>query len=126
LALLLIRISTGISVFILGRLFLSNSESSAALVIGVFSLLGGVFLFAGFLTPLASLAACLSGAFEIYFWRTHAPADFSVNETIALYSIIIGAALALLGPGALSLDAFLFGRREIIIPKNQGAVNQKN
>ena len=29
----------------------------------------------------------------------------------------ISAALALLGPGAFSLDARLFGRREIIIPQ---------
>lgn len=30
--------------------------------------------------------------------------------------IILAAAIALLGPGAFSLDARLFGRREIVIP----------
>ena len=32
---------------------------------------------------------------------------------------IVSVALVLLGPGALSLDARLFGRREIIIPDHK-------
>ena len=33
-----------------------------------------------------------------------------------LFAVIMSAAIVLLGPGAVSLDARLFGRREIIIP----------
>jgi len=33
--------------------------------------------------------------------------------------VILAAAIALLGPGAFSLDARLFGRREIVIPKDK-------
>jgi uncharacterized membrane protein YphA (DoxX/SURF4 family) len=44
------------------------------------------------------------------------------NHTSALAAFnlaAISAALALLGPGAFSLDARLFGRREIIIPESR-------
>jgi hypothetical protein len=39
-----------------------------------------------------------------------------VDRVAAVILIVDAAALTLLGPGALSLDARLFGRREIIIP----------
>ncbi|HKP67797.1 MAG TPA: hypothetical protein VJV05_00855 [Pyrinomonadaceae bacterium] len=34
-----------------------------------------------------------------------------------VYGVVLSAALALLGPGALSIDALIYGRREIIIPR---------
>ncbi|MGA2902328.1 MAG: hypothetical protein ABSD98_00735 [Candidatus Korobacteraceae bacterium] len=38
------------------------------------------------------------------------------GNPLILNVIIIDVAIALLGPGAFSLDAVLFGRRRIIIP----------
>lgn len=40
---------------------------------------------------------------------------FEVSQTL-LNLIVLTAAIALLGPGAFSLDARMFGRREILIP----------
>ena len=42
---------------------------------------------------------------------------------IAMFAAIESAAILLLGPGAISIDAKLFGRREIIVPhkKREGA-----
>jgi hypothetical protein len=41
-------------------------------------------------------------------------------STLAAFDLAaISAALVLLGPGAFSLDARLFGRREIIIPESR-------
>jgi hypothetical protein len=34
----------------------------------------------------------------------------------SLFRVLVMVAIALLGPGAISLDAALFGRREIAIP----------
>ena len=53
---------------------------------------------AGFLTPLAAIGAAAVSLFGS-----------------APYAFAIAAALALLGPGAFSVDARLFGRREIVI-----------
>ena len=38
----------------------------------------------------------------------------------ALNSVLMPLALALLGPGAYSIDARLFGRQEIVIPRASG------
>jgi hypothetical protein len=68
-----------------------------------------LFLCLGFLTPIVSIVAC---AFELtaLFVTGHADVRF-----IALASLN-AAAIALLGPGAYSLDARLFGRRELVFP----------
>jgi uncharacterized membrane protein YphA (DoxX/SURF4 family) len=73
----------------------------------------------GFLTPICCGLAAAGNAL-ISFVR------FPPNQTPALTSsiahlnlAIICVALALLGPGAFSLDARLFGRREIIIPDSK-------
>jgi hypothetical protein len=66
----------------------------------------------GLLTPVVSVIAC---AFELtaLFVRGHIDARF-----IALSSLN-AAVIALLGPGAYSLDARRFGRREILLPPGE-------
>jgi uncharacterized membrane protein YphA (DoxX/SURF4 family) len=44
-------------------------------------------------------------------------ANHHISALAAFNLAAISAALVLLGPGAFSLDARLFGRREIIIPE---------
>jgi len=46
-------------------------------------------------------------------------ANNHISALAAFNLAAISAALVLLGPGAFSLDARLFGRREIIIPKGR-------
>ncbi len=67
----------------------------------------------GFLTQLAAGVSVLASA-AVYLYH---PAW--VSSFLNLPSLdTIGAALAitLLGPGAISLDAYFFGRRKIVIP----------
>jgi len=66
----------------------------------------GVFLLAGFWTPLAGgLAAIL----EVWLSLS----DLS-NFWLAIMTSANAAALSMLGPGAWSLDARLFGRKRIL------------
>ena len=46
-------------------------------------------------------------------------ANNHISALAALNLAAISAALVLLGPGAFSVDARLFGRREIIIPEGR-------
>jgi hypothetical protein len=48
-----------------------------------------------------------------------ADASNHISALTAFTLAAISAALVLLGPGAFSLDARLFGRREIIIPESR-------
>lgn len=85
-------------------------------------LLGGILtcsgasLAIGFLTPFAGLVVCgcFLGMGASWFpapaWGVH---DL---ELVSTGVVVTGAAIALLGPGAFSMDGRLFGRREIIIP----------
>ena len=67
-----------------------------------------VSLSVGFLTPLLSVIAGVAVIANLLI-------DFNSGNFICLFSIVNAAALALLGPGAYSVDARLFGRRVIVV-----------
>jgi fumarate reductase subunit D len=64
------------------------------------AILVAILLFFGFMTPMAGVLATVA-AF--------------VSEPCSVYVLCISTAIVLLGPGAFSVDARLFGRREIVI-----------
>lgn len=66
----------------------------------------GACLLVGFLTPIAAVVIGAGAVTSAFF--------FDGNYAV-LVVIILAAAIALLGPGAFSVDARLFGRREILI-----------
>jgi uncharacterized membrane protein YphA (DoxX/SURF4 family) len=63
----------------------------------------------GYLTPIAAVTAL---AFHVLSWFS-AGAD---SAAVALIYALDALALALLGPGAYSVDAYLFGRRLVVLP----------
>jgi uncharacterized membrane protein YphA (DoxX/SURF4 family) len=73
----------------------------------------------GFLTPiccgLAAAGNVIISLVRLPSGQTPTPASSIAHLNLAIICI----ALALLGPGAFSLDARLFGRREIIIPDSK-------
>lgn len=78
------------------------------------STVAGALILVGFLTPFA--AAWVAGSLA-FSQISSPPAD--VNGVSVVLLISGSAALALLGPGAFSIDARLFGRREIVIPRKR-------
>jgi uncharacterized membrane protein YphA (DoxX/SURF4 family) len=85
-------------------------------MLAVLSLATGLLLFLGYLTPLAAALAALSSAGWWHAWvpiRNLGAGGITVGTG---FVVIIAVALACLGPGAFSLDALRYGRREIIIP----------
>jgi len=77
-------------------------------LIGVASLL----LVLGLLTPLAAAVALLPA---VSSWLTHAP----VPLLAGVVALTAPVAQMLLGPGAWSIDARLFGRRVLVAPRDR-------
>ena len=78
------------------------------LVVGAFVIV--VCLAIGLLTPYLSLVVCL------YALGNRVGAADRLYEMILASVTLTSAALALLGPGAYSVDARLFGRRLVVVP----------
>ncbi|HTA59337.1 MAG TPA: hypothetical protein VK805_14330 [Candidatus Baltobacteraceae bacterium] len=79
-------------------------------------LLSSVLLLIGFLTPILSLLAALECLAIVSSWFPFQLLTPFESKLALIPIIVIAAAIALLGPGAFSLDARLFGWKEIVIP----------
>lgn len=79
----------------------------------------GASVLAGFLTP---IAAALVGLTAIGWWTSliRAPHQnlFASNLLLGLL-VVMATVIVLVGPGAFSIDARLFGLRQIIIPRSR-------
>jgi uncharacterized membrane protein YphA (DoxX/SURF4 family) len=87
----------------------------SAKAIGLSSIVLGFILLIGLFTPIAGLFATLGylmngAAFFLATDLNKHPGAFTALDLAG-----ISLALVLLGPGAYSVDALLFGRREIMI-----------
>lgn len=79
--------------------------------VDIVTAVSGVLLVAGFLTPISALS--MTAVLAVSLYR-------STSGALELSTIMLtGACVAqtLVGPGAWSVDARLFGRREIAIPR---------
>ena len=80
---------------------------------------GGAFLLVGLMTPLVAVIVVLGCASSALI-RMPVPGHDLFDSYLAIVNLItLSIAIALLGPGAYSLDARMFGRREIIIPSTR-------
>jgi uncharacterized membrane protein YphA (DoxX/SURF4 family) len=76
----------------------------------------GVLLLVGFLTPLVALLVT-AGAGGVAFSLLPACSQNLFDSKISvIFGFTMLVAILGLGPGAFSVDARVFGRREIIIP----------
>lgn len=105
--LLLIRIAAGVSLIIDGLETIQAGEPAASLILRMVATADGALLLAGLWTPIAG-----SLVIGLAIWQTLLRHE---NPYPGILLAAMGAALALVGPGALSLDAWLFGWKRIDI-----------
>jgi uncharacterized membrane protein YphA (DoxX/SURF4 family) len=115
-ALLVLRLVVGASATLEAGLIIGRNYTLAQTTIAAaFVAIAGLVLIIGFLTPIASVFICLVGAGIMAMCIP--PAAFLLfNSRMAAFEfVVMSAVLVVLGPGAISLDARLFGRREVPI-----------
>jgi uncharacterized membrane protein YphA (DoxX/SURF4 family) len=115
-ALFVMRCVVGLALLVQGKYYLFEPASGAAWTLGLVAGLAGILLMLGFLTPLICLAVTL-GSLGVLFSLLPASSptlfDSAASDAFVL-TIVLG--LLALGPGAASVDARVFGRREVIFP----------
>ena len=101
----MLRMVVGVSAVIHGL----NSIRSAAWITGIAETASGALLVVGLLTPVAGMVVAAGAAVVV----------FSDAGWTNVSLVVLATAVVLLGPGAISVDSRLFGRKRIIIPKRR-------
>ena len=106
--LLVMRVVLGIALIARGVTRLWGGPPMLLTVLSVLLIGAGLLLLAGLWTP---IAGTLVAAIEV--WKI-----FLLPEDLWVYILLgtLGAALAMLGPGAWSVDARLFGWKRVELP----------
>ena len=120
LALLLLRLVVGGAASSQAWLLISANHAAvnASVVVALLAVVAGLALIIGFMTPIASVLLSAGGL--LLMVDSSVPGHLLLFESgmARLEFIAMSAALISLGPGALSLDARLYGRREIEVNGN--------
>jgi uncharacterized membrane protein YphA (DoxX/SURF4 family) len=121
--LLLLRVTVGATLIAQAVLHISELGDSkpAFAVFCVLALVLGACLILGFLTRIAALVIASLAAGFTWLLLMAGSSDLLPNLLLSINAVILGTAIVLLGPGALSFDAVLFGRRQVIIPRSTPA-----
>jgi hypothetical protein len=116
--LLLLRVVVGGAAAIQGGSYLTNiaEPTAATWALGLLAIASGIALVAGFLTPASGAIAGLATVLIAATWTPTLASSLVIDRVAALFVIADATAVALLGPGAHSIDAYFFGHREIILP----------
>jgi uncharacterized membrane protein YphA (DoxX/SURF4 family) len=115
-ALLILRVVFGLATVLEGYFYLTQPNPTLACSLaGLIALAIGGLLALGFLTPIVAMLLLLGRvAIAASLMPASMPNLFD-SKTALIFSIAILLSLLGLGPGAFSVDARLYGRREIII-----------
>jgi len=121
--LLLLRVAIGGTLILQGSAYLPHLRSLRLEMWSVclLAFASGTALLVGFLTLVASSLAVLGSMGIMFSWLPTAHWNVFNCNPLSLAAVIVAVAACLLGPGAFSLDARLFGLRKVIIPRSPAA-----
>jgi putative oxidoreductase len=111
--LLLLRLLTGVALIHFGIASLREAPPLPTVVLQIAGVGTGILLLVGLWTPVAgTLAAIVKVWIALSRFLSH-----SGDPWIPIVQAVLGAVLAMVGPGAWSIDARLFGRKRIDMPE---------
>lgn len=111
--LLLLRLLTAAGLIYLGIVGILASPPPTTVVLQIVGIGAGILLLVGLWTPVAGALASIA-ELSIVLSRLF---SHSGDPWIPLAQAVLGAILAMIGPGAWSVDARLFGRKHIGFPE---------
>ncbi len=120
LGLLLLRAAIGGTLILLASAYLPQLQELrlATFAVCLLAFASGTALLVGFLTPVANSLVVLGGMGMAFSWLPAPNWTLFNCHPLTLDALIVATASALLGPGAFSLDARLFGLRKVIISRS--------
>ena len=116
-ALLLLRAVFGMVLLVEGSFYIGEANPTPpSWFIGLLAFAAGLLLLIGFLTPIVgALVAAGAAGVGLSLLPACTPSLFDSKISL-IFALTMLVAIIGLGPGAFSVDARVFGRREIIIP----------
>jgi putative oxidoreductase len=106
--LLVLRLVAGGIFLMNGIAWLTSSPHRDAAAPAILGIAAAVLLLIGFCTPVGSILAVISQSWTLIIR--------GIMPETAILLLSISVAIAMLGPGAWSIDAILFGRKRLKIP----------
>jgi putative oxidoreductase len=103
------RLLTGGALVYCGVACATANPICAAIVPETIAAVAGVLLIAGLWTPIAGAVIAVLEASVAFL----SPA----NAAFSVFLAVLGASLAMIGPGTWSIDAWVFGRKRIVPPE---------
>lgn len=118
LGLLLLRLAVGAVAIVLGITCITSAAHRVPSVwlVGAILTASGVALIVGLATVIASVLLGLCVLSISLAWIPAPPLGSLGAPVIGILLAVVALGIALIGPGAFSVDGYLFGRREIVIP----------
>jgi putative oxidoreductase len=111
--LLLLRLLTSFALIYFGIASLGETPPLATAVLQIIGIGAGILLLIGLWTPVAGALATIAKVWiALSRFLLH-----SGDPWIAIVQAVLSAVLAMVGPGAWSIDARLFGRKRIDFPE---------
>jgi putative oxidoreductase len=108
-----LRLLTAVALVYFGIANLRENPPLATAVLQMIGIGAGILLLVGLWTPVAgALAAIVKVSIAFSRYSSHYG-----DPWIPILQAVLGAVLAMVGPGAWSIDARLFGRKRIDIPE---------
>jgi putative oxidoreductase len=113
--LLLLRLLTAIALVHFGTTGVLTAAPVTIVVLEIIGAVTGILLLIGLWTPVAGTLAAIVNVWIAFSWYF----SHSGDPWIPIVQAVLGAVLAMVGPGAWSIDARLFGRKLIDFPERR-------